>query len=408
MTSRLTLANGLRVVHHRVENTAMACVNLGYAAGARLEKDSLTGLAHLMEHEMFGGSAHVEDFDGILQAAGGSSNAWTSDDFTFYHDVIPARNLETAFYLESDRMLAPSFTPESLSVQKGVVTEEFKQQCLNSPYGDLSHHLRGMLYTVHPYRVPVIGSEPAHIERAEREDLLEFFRNYYTPSNAVLTVTGNVDADRVFSLAEKWFSEIRAREPKPFVAPVDPYPALERRKEVKGNVASTRLTLGWRLPHQATDTALAGDILTDILANGRASRFQQMLQHLPALASADACVSGHEDSGYLILSAQMASENKADIDAAVEELKSRVMRLVMPGEITAHETERALNRFRAQQSVRRMSYAELASQLTFEEFRGEDYAAHLRRREAFTPAMLADKAAEIFSAPPQVLIYGPK
>lgn len=385
----------------------MACVNVGYGAGARLEKDSLTGLAHLMEHEMFGGSANVDDFDGVLQKAGGNSNAWTSDDFTFYHDILPARNIETAFYLESDRMLAPSFTPEGLRVQKGVVTEEFKQQCLNSPYGDLAHHLRDMLYTTHPYRVPVIGSDPSHIAKVRREDLLDFFDRYYTPSNAVLTVAGNVDADRVFALAEKWFSDIPARKAETFVAPDDPYPLGERVREVTGNVPSTRITLAWRLPPQATDTALAGDILTDLLANGRSSRLQQMLPGVPALASADACVSGHEDSGYLILTGQMASEDAGDIDKAVEKLKSQALNLTRQGEISAHEVERAINRFRAQQSVRRMGYAELASQLTFEEFRGEDYAAHLQRRTAFTPSMLRAHAEEIFSSPAQTLIYRP-
>lgn len=409
MTSRIILPNGLRVVHSHMPDTAMVAVNLGYAAGARNESPELTGIAHLMEHMMFGGSEHVPDFDKVLQAAGGSSNAWTSDDFTFYHDILPARNIETAFYLESDRMASPLFSEEALAVQKGVVTEEFKQQCLNRPYGDLGHRLREMLYHTHPYKIPVIGKEPAHVMKATRDDLFRFFRKNYSPANAVLAVCGNIGAERVFELAEKWFSDIKSVPVSPFVTPDDPYPAEEQWREVEGNVPATRIVVAWRIGPRCAPDALAGDILTDLLANGRSSRLQLMLNDPESpLVSADACVSGHEDSGYILLTGQPRDEDDTTVRTAAETLIAQARRLAGHGDITAHEVERALNRFRSQMSMRRMSYAELVQQLTFEEFRHEDYAEHLRLRSAFTPAMLEAEAGAIFSRPVSVLLYRPK
>ena len=207
-TTRFELGNGLRFVHNYDGNTAMVAVNVLYNVGARDERGDLTGLAHLFEHLMFGGSVNIPDFDGAIERAGGKNNAWTSNDFTNFYDILPAQNAETAFWLESDRMLSPSFADRTLEVQRSVVTEEFKQQCLNRPYGDLSHHLRKLVYTAHPYSWPVIGKTPEHIARVTPQDTREFFFSHYAPNNAVVAVSGNITAEETRRLAEKWFGDI--------------------------------------------------------------------------------------------------------------------------------------------------------------------------------------------------------
>lgn len=192
-----TLDNGLRVIHNYDPSTAMVAVNVIYNVGARDESPSLTGLAHLFEHLMFGGSVNIPDFDAALERAGGTSNAWTSNDFTDFYEVAPAANFETLLWLESDRMLGLAFSPRSLEVQQSVVIEEFKQTHLNTPYGDVAHRLREMLYTSHPYRYPAIGKEISHIERVTLDDVRRFFYSHYAPNNAVLAVSGNVTLGQV-------------------------------------------------------------------------------------------------------------------------------------------------------------------------------------------------------------------
>lgn len=408
MVQRLTLDNGLRVVHSRMDSTVMVAVNLGYSAGARDEDNSLTGIAHLMEHLMFGGSANVAAFDDVLQRAGGSSNAWTSDDFTFYHEVLPASNLATALFLESDRMRYPAFSPRSIEVQKGVVVEEFKQQCLNMPYGDLAHHLRGMLYHSHPYRWPVIGREPGHILKASEDDIREFFNSHYTPLSAVLTVCGGIGSDEVFDMARTYFGSIPPRMASPHPSVDDPYPASEQWLEVSGKVPATRIVVAWRMPGLLHSETLAGDMLTDILANGRSSRLQRLLNESDVFATADACISGHEDSGYIMLIGQPRSEDDAKVRDAAKVLIEEARKLSTPGNITWREVHRANNRFESQSALRRMNYLELAQALTFEEFRGEDYATLLSRRRAFTPGLLGEAAGRLFDGPASVLLYRPE
>ena len=153
---RFTLKNGLRVLFHKDETTPLAVVNILYNVGARDEESARTGFAHLFEHLMFGGSKNIENFDNPLQLAGGECNAFTNNDITNYYDTLPVQNLETAFWLESDRMLELAFTPKSLEVQRSVVIEEFKQRYLNQPYGDVWLLLRPLIYKSHPYQLSLI------------------------------------------------------------------------------------------------------------------------------------------------------------------------------------------------------------------------------------------------------------
>lgn len=207
--NRFELDNGLRVVHCRDKATAMVAVNTLYNVGARDEHPELTGMAHLFEHLMFGGSVNVEDFDGELSAAGGVSNAWTSNDFTNFYDILPAVNIETALWLESDRMLQLGFSEKSLAVQQSVVIEEFKQVCLNRPYGDMEHAFRNMAYKSHPYRFPVIGKEFSHIEKVVPDDVRRWFYSHYAPNNAVLAVCGNVEFGLLRELVENGMAASR-------------------------------------------------------------------------------------------------------------------------------------------------------------------------------------------------------
>ena len=190
--NKFTLSNGLRVIHNYDGATAMVALNVMYNVGARDEKPNMTGMAHLFEHLMFGGSVNIPDFDGAIESAGGMNNAWTSNDYTNFYDIVPSQNAETAFWVESDRMLSLAFSDKALEVQRNVVIEEFKQTCLNKPYGDMSHHLRGLMYQIHPYRYPVIGKEISHIEKVTQDDVRDFFYSHYAPNNAVLSISGRI------------------------------------------------------------------------------------------------------------------------------------------------------------------------------------------------------------------------
>src|SRR6187402_834085 len=209
---RFELSNGLRVLVHEDASTPMAVLDVLYDVGARDEDPARTGFAHLFEHLMFGGSVNIEDFETPLQLAGGENNAYTTNDFTNYYIQLPAENIETAFWLESDRMLSLAFDEKSLEVQRKVVCEEFKEHYINKPYGDAWHKLRNLAYTVQPYRWMTIGKELKHVEDATLQDVKEFFSKHYTPSNAILVVAGNVIPGKVKELAERWFGSIPAGE----------------------------------------------------------------------------------------------------------------------------------------------------------------------------------------------------
>lgn len=233
---RFTLSNGLRVLFHKDATTPMAVVNTLYDVGARDESEDKTGFAHLFEHLMFGGSINIPDFDSPLQRAGGESNAFTSNDITNYYDVLPAHNIETALWLESDRMLSLAFTPKSLEVQRNVVVEEFKQRYLNQPYGDVWLELRPLAYRVHPYKWATIGKEISHIENATMEDVRSFFNSHYNPSNAILCVAGNFELDHVKELVEKWYGDIPAGEKPIRMLPSEPEQKEFREKILERNV----------------------------------------------------------------------------------------------------------------------------------------------------------------------------
>jgi len=304
---RFTLDNGLRVLVHEDNSTPMAAVNLLYKVGAKYESPDKTGFAHLFEHLMFAGSKHVENFDEPLQWAGGDSNAFTNNDVTSFYATLPAQNLETVFWLESDRMANLNINNRSLEVQRKVVVEEFKETCLNQPYGDVWHHLVGLAYEVHPYRWPTIGLTPEHVESATLTDVQDFFHNYYHPSNAVLVVTGNVTQARVRELAEKWFGDIAAHTMPQARIPTEPEQDTPHINRIDANVPNDALYLAFHMGGRCDETYYTSDLLSDVLSRGRSSRlYQRLLKDRRLFSDIDAYVTGNIDPGLFIVEGKPA------------------------------------------------------------------------------------------------------
>ena len=277
IVNRHTLDNGLRIVHSEDLNTQMVALNVLYNVGARDEHPDHTGFAHLFEHLMFGGSVNIPDYDTHVQNAGGENNAWTNNDITNYYITLPRQNVETGFWLESDRMLSLDFNEKSLEVQRHVVIEEFKQRNLNQPYGDVGHLVRGLVYKAHPYQWPTIGKEPSHIENATLDDVKDFFFRFYAPNNAILAVTGNITFEETVALAEKWFGPIPKRDVKPRQLPMEPKQTEERRLTVERNVPVDALHLIFHKCDRLHPDYHVYDMLSDLLSAGRSSR---LIQHL--------------------------------------------------------------------------------------------------------------------------------
>lgn len=305
--NRHTLANGLRIVHHEDPTTQMVAVNVLYDVGARHEDSTRTGYAHLLEHLMFEGSTHIPNYDTHVQLAGGENNAWTSNDLTNYYITLPCSNVETAFWLESDRMLGLALTEESVEVQKGVVIEEFKQRHLNRPYGDVQHLIRAMAYRVHPYRWPTIGLCVEHIEQATLESVMDFYHRHYTPSNAILSIVGGIRFDEVVRLAEKWFGPLPASPIAPYPLPQEPPQQRMRRKTVYRSVPADMLVMAFHMADRKSREYHVCDLITDLLSAGQSSRLTRHLIHDKRLfTSIDAYIQGSIDTGLIYIMGRTA------------------------------------------------------------------------------------------------------
>lgn len=303
---RFTLDNGLRVLVHEDQTTPLAAVNILYDVGARDENAEKTGFAHLFEHLMFEGSANIENFDEPLQRAGGESNAFTNNDITNYYDVLPAANLETAFWLESDRMLSLDINEESLELQRKVVIEEFKENYLNQPFGDVWHLMSELAYKVHPYQWPTIGKNLAHIEGFELNDVKQFFKKYYVPSNAIMVVGGSVTTDQVKGLAEKWFGDIPKGAPIDRNLPNEPIQTEKRVLEVHSDVPGDALYKMYHMGSRNSANFYVMDLISDILASGNASiLYRRLVKELRLFTEVEAYVSGTMDEGLLILEGKL-------------------------------------------------------------------------------------------------------
>lgn len=303
---RFKLDNGLTVLFHKDPTTPLAVVNTLYDVGARDEVEEKTGFAHLFEHLMFGGSVNIPDFDAPLQMAGGESNAFTSNDITNYYDVLPANNLETALWLESDRMLSLAFTPKSLEVQRNVVIEEFKQRYLNQPYGDVWLELRPLAYEKHPYKWATIGKEIKHIEDATMEDVKDFFHKHYNPSNAILCVAGNFELDYVKEVVEKWYGEIPSGIKPARILESEPEQTEFREKTIERPVPTDAFYYAFKMPERKNEGYYMADVLSDALGRDKSSRLYISLKKEQKLASEiGAYITGAMDNGLLVISGKL-------------------------------------------------------------------------------------------------------
>ena len=306
--NRTILPNGLRVLVHEDRSTPLVAVNVSYYVGSRDENPEKTGFAHLFEHLMFSGSKNAPDFDNPLQLAGGENNAFTTNDYTTFYEILPANNIETALWLESDRMLALSISRRSLDVQRKVVVEEFKETCLNEPYGDCWHHLSAMMYEQHSYRWPVIGLTPEHVENASIDDVRHFYRTWYTPANAVLTIAGNISVGNATELAAKCFGDI----PSPASPPArkiqqEPVQLAPRRCDVHTDVPVSAMYLAFRTPARLTRDFYAVDLLSDILAQGHSARlYRRLLKEQPLFSQIDAYITASVDPGLFVIEGRPA------------------------------------------------------------------------------------------------------
>lgn len=301
------LANGLKIITHFDNSTPIVAFNLLYNVGARDEHPEKTGFAHLFEHLMFGGSVNIPNFDEPLQRVGGENNAFTNNDVTNYYITLPKENIETAFWLESDRMLSLAFSEKSLEVQRNVVIEEFRQRYLNQPYGDVWLHLRPLAYKIHPYQWATIGKEISHIENATMQDVKDFFYTHYRPNNAILVVAGNIQHDEVVQLSEKWFGNIPAGEIKKRVLPQEPKQTEARKLTLERDVPANAIYKVYHICKRTDDDFYIFDLISDLLSKGNSSRFyQSLIKEQKLFSEIDAYVTGDFDPGLFVISGKLA------------------------------------------------------------------------------------------------------
>jgi zinc protease len=394
--NRYTLDNGLRIVHNEDDSTQMVALNLLYDVGARDEDPSHTGFAHLFEHLMFGGSLHIPDYDTPVQNAGGENNAWTNNDITNYYITLPFQNVETGFWLESDRMLSLDFNPKSLEVQRQVVIEEFKQRNLNQPYGDASHLLRELAYESHPYRWPTIGKEIAHIAHATLEEVKDFFYRFYAPNNAILAVTGHITFEETIRLAQKWFGPIPARKIPPRQLPKEQPQTAIRRKTVERKVPVDAIYMAFHMSNRMHPDYYVYDMITDILSNGRSSRFvQSLVQEQKLFTSIDAYISGSLDEGLLHITGKPAEgvsleQGEEAIWKELEKMKT------VP--VSEQELEKVKNRYESEQIFNNINYLNVATNLAFFELTGkaEDINDEVNKYRAVTAPQIQAVSAKCF------------
>jgi zinc protease len=366
---KFTLANGLRVIVHQDNSTPMAVVNVLYDVGARDEDPDKTGFAHLFEHLMFGGSLHIEEYDEPLQMAGGENNAYTTNDLTNYYIQLPSENIETAFWLESDRMLSLAFNEKSLDVQRKVVCEEFKEHYINKPYGDVWHKMRELAYKVHPYRWMTIGKELSHVEKAELEDVKKFFFKFYRPVNAILVVAGNVTTKQAKQLAEKWFGDIPSGEKYQRNLPQEPTQTKARKMEVKADVPLDALYKAWHISSRLDKRYYIADLITDILSGGGSSRLYHALVKEKKLFSNIECYHfGSHDNGLLAIDGKLVKGVKMeDAEKAIDEELDKIKK----HPVTEMELQKVKNKTESTIAFEDMTVMNRANSLAYYELLGD-------------------------------------
>ncbi|MEO7992576.1 MAG: pitrilysin family protein [Chryseolinea sp.] len=366
--SEFTLNNGLRVIVHEDPTVQIAVMNILYDVGSRDEREEKTGFAHLFEHLMFGGSVNVPNYDEPLQMVGGENNAFTNTDITNYYLTVPAANIETGFWLESDRMLSLSFDPNVLEVQRKVVIEEFKQRYLNQPYGDVWLKLRPLAYNVHPYKWATIGKEISHIENATMDDVKNFFFEHYTPNNAVLVVAGNVTHDQVKNLSEKWFGPIPAGKKSQRALPIEPSQKQKKFLEVKAKVPADAFYKSWHMPGRFDDDYYAIDLMSDMLSRGQSSRlYQQLVKEQELFTSISSFVMGTIDPGLFVISGRV--KEGVDLKKA-EEAVDEILEAIISKGVDEEELQKVKNQAESSMEFEKVEVINRAMNLAFSSLSG--------------------------------------
>lgn len=394
--NEFTLSNGLKVIVHEDHSTAMAAVNILYKVGSRDENPEQTGFAHLFEHFMFEGSVNIPHFDSPLQRAGGENNAFTSNDITNYYDILPANNLETAFWLESDRMMSLAFDEESLETQKSVVMEEFKEHYINQPYGDVWHKMSALAYKVHPYRWPVIGLNLEHIEKVKMPVAKDFFFKYYRPNNAVMVVAGAVTTDEVKRLAEKWFGEIPAGEKPEKNIPQEPAQTEPRLLEVKADVPVDSLYMAYKMCARTHEDFHAADLLRDILSTGDSSRlYNELVKEQKLFSSIAAYTTETVDAGLLMVEGKL---NKDVTMEAAEKAIEAVLEKMVSEKIDMKELVKVQNKMESYIAFGETNILNRAMNLAYYEMLGNaaDVNKEIEKYQAVTPEKIQAVASSIF------------
>jgi zinc protease len=364
-----TLPNGLRVIVHEDPTVQIAVMNILYDVGSRDERPDKTGFAHLFEHLMFGGSVNIPSYDEPLQRVGGENNAFTNTDITNYYLTVPAANIETGFWLESDRMVSLSFDPKVLEVQRKVVIEEFKQRYFNQPYGDIWLKLRPLAYQVHPYQWATIGKEISHIENARMDDVKEFFFRHYVPSNAILVVAGNVKLDQVKKLSEKWFGPIPSPTREARSLSPEPVQAQKRFLEVEADVPADALYKAWHMPGRFHEDYYTADLLSDSLSRGQSSRlYQQLVKEKEIFTSVSSFVLGTVDPGLLVMSGRL--KEGVSLERAEEEVNKIIEQVVAEG-ISREELEKVKNQAESTLAFGEVEVMNRAMNLAFSKLSGD-------------------------------------
>jgi predicted Zn-dependent peptidase len=402
---RFTLENGLRVLVHTDNSTPMVVMNILYDVGARDENPDKTGFAHLFEHLMFGGSANIPDYDEPLQLVGGENNAFTSNDITNYYLTLPTANLETGFWLESDRMLELAFSKKSLDVQRNVVIEEFKQRYLNQPYGDVWLLLRPLAYQVHPYNWATIGKEIKHVEDATMDDVKGFFYKHYRPNNAILVVAGNVTVEQVKELCNKWFLPIPAGDVPVRNLPKEPAQTEARKLTVERAVPASAIYKTWHIQDRLHPDYYAIDLASDILSNGKSSRlYQRLVKEEKLFSDINAYQTGDIDAGLFVVSGRLNNDVKMEdaekaIDEQLDILKNEM--------VEERELDKLKNKLESNNVFGEMSVLNKAMNLAYAELLGDANRVNteMESYQKVTPADIKRVANTVFTPENSSTLY---
>ena len=405
MLNKTVLPNGLRILHMRVEDSRMVYVNLLYGVGARNEDFECTGLAHLLEHLMFEGTAAVPSFDEPLERAGGENNAYTNNDVTNYYISLPKENAELAFWMESDRMCNVTFGKNKVDIQRQVVIEEFKQTTLNRPYGDVSMILRSMAYRKHPYRWSTIGRKFSHISDVPCSVIRSFYKRFYAPDNAVLSVVGDLPFEQVVEWCEKWFGNIPAKGFAAPVLPQEPRQTRQRRRTVYRNVPENALYFGFHMGGRLDSDYYPCDVISDVLSNGYSGRLLlRLVKEKRLFSKIDAFISGSEDPGmFWIYSRVPDGVSVEDAEAAVWQELELLKNELVPEE----ELEKVRNRFESEFTFRNLGGENLSNNIALAEWRGslDSHFCEPEMYRAVTAERVRSAARELFRKGNSVVLY---